>query len=281
MPRIRNWKDLTFLRPSESATYKYIDPLFKGVVNWNLIKTHWLDMMRVVLSIKAGKVMPSTLLRKLGSYSKKNRLYQAFQELGKVVRTMFLLEYISSPKMRTEITAVTNIVEKYHDFLDWVCFGKDGTITENDPIEQEKRFKYLDLVASAVILHNTVDMSLAIQALMARGEPVHQRYIKALSPFITRHIKRYGDYVVNLPPVRNRACQFPSTRLLNVFPYCHYGTSGCHHWQFYHRGNDDVIIGDFAIPSYLHRKWVEYGQFPINRLLENVNYTKHIYLFVI
>ena len=53
---------------------------------------------------------------------------------------------------------------------------KDGTITENDPIEQEKRFKYLDLVASALILHNTVDMSLAIQTLMARGEPVHQRY---------------------------------------------------------------------------------------------------------
>ena len=201
MPRIRNWKDLTFLRPSESATYKYIDPLFKGVVNWNLIKTHWLDMIRVVLSIKAGKVMPSTLLRKLGSYSKKNRLYQAFQELGKVVRTMFLLEYISSPKMRQEITAVTNIVEKYHHFLDWVCFGKDGTITENDPIEQEKRFKYLDLVASAVILHNTVDMSLAIQTLMAQGKPVHQRYIKALSPFITRHIKRYGDYVVNLQSI--------------------------------------------------------------------------------
>jgi len=58
-------------------------------------------MMRVVLSIKAGKVMPSTLLHKLGSYSKKNRLYQAFQELGKVVRTMFLLEYISSPKIRS------------------------------------------------------------------------------------------------------------------------------------------------------------------------------------
>jgi TnpA family transposase len=78
-------------------------------------------MMRVVLSIKAGKVMPSTLLRKLGSYSKKNRLYQAFQELGKVVRTMFLLEYISSPKMRTEITAVTNIVEKYHVYTPLKC----------------------------------------------------------------------------------------------------------------------------------------------------------------
>jgi TnpA family transposase len=198
MPRIRNWKDLTFVRPSEDTTYKHIEPLFKGVANWNLIKTHWYDMIRVVLSIKAGLVMPSTLLRKLGSYSKKNRLYQAFLELGKIVRTMFLLDYISNVSLRREITAVTNIVEMYNAFLDWVFFGKQGAITENDPIEQEKRLKYLDLVASAVILHNTVDMSLAIQTLMSQGEVIPMRHLAALSPYVTRHIKRYGDYVVNL-----------------------------------------------------------------------------------
>jgi TnpA family transposase len=198
MPRIRNWKDYTFVRPGADITYSYIDPLFKDVVNWNLIKTHWYDMMRVVLSIKAGKVMPSTLLRKLNSYSKKNRLYQAFLELGKAVRTMFLLDYISNVRMRQEINAITNIVEIYHSFLDWVFFGKEGAITENDPIEQEKRLKYLDLVAGAIILHNTVDMSLAIQTLMSRGEVIPMRHLAALSPYITRHIKRYGDYVVNL-----------------------------------------------------------------------------------
>ncbi len=41
-------------------------------------------------------------------------------------------------------------------------------------------------------------MSLAIQTLIAQGEEVNHRYIKALSPYITRHLKRYGDYVVNL-----------------------------------------------------------------------------------
>jgi TnpA family transposase len=56
--------------------------------------------------------------------------------------------------MRSEINAITNIVEMYHAFLDWVFFGKEGAITENDPIEQEKRLKYLDLVASAVILQS-------------------------------------------------------------------------------------------------------------------------------
>jgi len=198
MPRIRNWQNLTFVRPSTDITYKHIEPLFKGVVDWNFIQTHWHDMMRVVLSIKAGKVMPSTLLRKLGSYSRKNRLYQAFQELGKVVRTMFLLDYISNVPLRREITAVTNIVEMYNGFLDWVFFGKQGIITDNDPLEQEKRLKYLDLVASAVILQNTVDMSLAIQTLMLRGEIIPVRHLAALSPYVTRHIKRYGDYVVNL-----------------------------------------------------------------------------------
>jgi hypothetical protein len=112
---------------------------------------------------------------------------------------MFLLDYVSNVALRHEITAITNIVEMYNAFLDWVFFGKLGAITENDPIEQEKRLKYLDLVASAVILQNTVDMSLAIQTLMSQGELIPMRHLAAMSPYITRHIKRYGDYVVNLP----------------------------------------------------------------------------------
>ncbi|MEO1431896.1 MAG: hypothetical protein AAFV71_23105 [Cyanobacteria bacterium J06633_8] len=30
---------------------------------------------------------------------------------------------------------------------------------------------------------------------------VNRRYLKALSPYVTRHIKRYGDYVVNLQAI--------------------------------------------------------------------------------
>ncbi|QFS52925.1 Transposase [Nostoc sphaeroides CCNUC1] len=95
MPRIRNWKDLNFFRPDKETVYQHIDLLFKDTINWDLIKTHWQDILQVVLSIQAGKISSPVLLRKLGNYSHKNRLYQAFQELGRVVRTVFLLEYIS------------------------------------------------------------------------------------------------------------------------------------------------------------------------------------------
>jgi TnpA family transposase len=66
MPRIRNWKDLIFLKPNQDELYPYLEPLFKGTADWTLIETHWQDMIRVALSIRAGKVLPSTLLRKLG-----------------------------------------------------------------------------------------------------------------------------------------------------------------------------------------------------------------------
>lgn len=212
MPRIRNWQDYTFNRPSSQEVYSYIDPLFKGVVDWKLIKTHWQDLMRVVLSIKAGKLMPSTILRKLGSYSRKNRLYQAFRELGQVVRTSFLLRYISERDLRQQVTACTNKVEDYHRFLDWLFFGKDGVITENEPVEQEKRIKYLHLVAAAVILQNAVDLTLAIQTLNASGYKVNRALLATLSPYITRHIKRYGDYMVDLsrvPPPWEGAIPLP------------------------------------------------------------------------
>jgi TnpA family transposase len=201
MPRIRNWQDYKFFRPNPTAKYEYIDPLFKDVIDWQLIQTHWQDLMRVVLSIQAGKLLPSTLLQKLGSYSHKNRLYKAFRELGRVIRTVFLLEYISDRSLRQEITACTNVVEGYNHFLDWIFFGKQGIITENDPEEQEKRIKYLDLVASAVILHNAVDISLVIQELNAEGVKIDRSMLATLSPYLTRHLKRYGDFVIDLQSV--------------------------------------------------------------------------------
>jgi TnpA family transposase len=54
------------------------------------LKTHWQDLLQVVLSVKAGVVSSALLLRKLGTYTRRNRLYQAFVELGRVIRTGFL-----------------------------------------------------------------------------------------------------------------------------------------------------------------------------------------------
>lgn len=64
MPRIRNFKQLTFFRPSPDMKYKHIDSLFSDTIDWDLIELHWKDFLRVVLSIKHGKIFSAMLLRR-------------------------------------------------------------------------------------------------------------------------------------------------------------------------------------------------------------------------
>ena len=200
-PRIRNIKDLVFYRPDKNKKYKHIDNLFGDSIDWNLIETHWQDLMRVVLSIKAGKVLPSTLLRKLSNYSRRNRLYQAYRELGRAVRTIFLLKYISDPEMREEIHAQTNKVESFNAFVKWLFFGGEATIWENDPEDQEKAVKYNTLIADAVIFQNVIDQTRIIEKLMDAGFQITMEDLKTLSPYLTKHIKRFGDYIVDLSQI--------------------------------------------------------------------------------
>ena len=169
MPRIRNWKDLRFFRPSKDTRYRHIDALFTDTVDWELIETHWQDLLQVVLSIKAGTISSAQLLRRLGSYSRRNRLYQAFRELGRVVRTVFLLEYLSDAQLREHITATTNKVEAYNGFAKWLNFGGEGVIDTLDPVEQEKHLKYNHLVANAAAIQNVIDLTRAVRALQADG----------------------------------------------------------------------------------------------------------------
>ena len=49
-------KDLNSYRPSRDTHYEHIDSLFgDNVVDWELIKTYWQDLLRVVISIQEGK----------------------------------------------------------------------------------------------------------------------------------------------------------------------------------------------------------------------------------
>lgn len=200
-PRIRNIKDLIFFRPDKNTRYKYIDNLFQESVDWELIETHWQDLIQVVLSIKAGKILPSTLLRKLGNYSRKNRLYLAYRELGRVIRTIFLLKYISDPKLRAEINRETNKVESFNGFIKWINFGGEGTLRENDPEEQDKLMKYKLLAADAVIFQNVIDQTRIIQELLNEGYKITAEDLRFLSPYLTAHIKRFGEYVLDLSEI--------------------------------------------------------------------------------
>ena len=198
MPRIRNLKKLVFFKPDRSVRYEHINGLFSEAVNWELIETHLPDMLRIALSIKAGKITPSTILRRLGTASRKNKLYFAFRELGRVVRTEFLLKYIGDVELRKTINAATNKSEEFNQFIKWLFFGNQGVIAENVRHEQRKVVKYNQLVANLAILHNVEAMTGSLKKMQEEGVPINEEILAGLAPYRTEHINRYGDYTLNL-----------------------------------------------------------------------------------
>lgn len=195
-PRIRNWKNLHFFRPDPQVRYKHIDLLFTKQVDWDLIETMLPEMLRVALSIGAGRIRPSTILRRLATYSRKNKLYFAFRELGRVVRTAFLLDYISDVELRRTIQTATNKSEAFNLFVQWVAFGGGRLLAENTRDEQRKMIKYHHLVANLLIFHNVVTMTKALQTLVADGVEIDNAALACLSPYQTEHINRFGRYAL-------------------------------------------------------------------------------------
>jgi TnpA family transposase len=198
MPRIRNWQHLTLYRPDKDERYDHIDTLFTDTIDWDLIATHLPDMLRVALPIKAGTITPSAILRRLGTYSRKNKLYQAFRELGRVVRTAFLLQYLGDADLRATIQAATTKSEAFNRFAKWAMFGSEGIITENDRTAQRKTIRYNHLVANCIIFYNVCAMTRVLHDLTQEGYAVDEEAVAALSPYQTEHINRFGRYHLDL-----------------------------------------------------------------------------------
>lgn len=193
MPRIRNWKDLNCYKPTAQASYNHIGELFaKDNINWELIARHLPDMLQIALSIKAGRIAPSTILRKLGTASRKNKLYFAFRELGRVVRTCFLLEYMNSEELRRLIQSATNRCESFNKFAQWVYFASD-LIQENVRDEQLKVIKYIHLIANLLIFHNCKSMTEVLKDMQDEGMALTPDILRALSPY-RQHPSRFGMY---------------------------------------------------------------------------------------
>jgi TnpA family transposase len=146
-------------------------------------------------------VLPSWPLQKLVSGNSKNKLYLALRYLGCVMRTLFLLEYTSNAPLRARIQAATTKIEAYNFFSQWIFFGGDRLIQSRDPVEYEKHIKYKDLIANAIMLHNVVDMTDVLHEMAWEGFAVTADDVATFSPYMTEHIKRFGEYVLDTSSV--------------------------------------------------------------------------------
>lgn len=193
-PRIRNIGDTRLYTSTNDPVLSTLTPLIGGTINTKTITAHWDETLRMATSIKTGTVTASLMMRKLGAYPRQNGLATALRELGKLERTLFLLDWFQDPDLRRKVTAGLNKGEARNTLARAVFFNRLGEIRDRSFEQQRYRASGLNLLTAAIVLWNTVYLDRTITTLNQEGNATDPDLLRFLSPLGWEHINLTGDY---------------------------------------------------------------------------------------
>src|SRR5271156_2346410 len=169
-PRLRDFPDRKVASIEPATAYPTLQPLLGRRIKVDVIREHWHEVVRLVASLKAGTVAPSAMLRKLAAYERQNQLDLALQELGRIERTLFMLDWLESPQLRQLCQAGLNKSDQRHSLAQVICTFKQGRITDRGPEAQQFRASGLNLVIAAIVYWSSTYIADAVAHQRAAGE---------------------------------------------------------------------------------------------------------------
>ena len=137
----------------------------------------------------------SLLVRKLSSYPRQNGLAAALRELGRIERTLFILNWLQSVDLRRRVQVGLNKGEARNALARAVFFNRLGEVRDRSFEQQRYRASGLNLVTAAIVLWNTTYLERATRALSNQTTPADESLRQYLSPLGWEHINLTGDYV--------------------------------------------------------------------------------------
>lgn len=193
-PRLRNLKDRKFHTFEKGDAYPALSNHIGAPINTTLILEHWDDLLHLAASITTRSVVPSTILKKLSASPKESQLARALRELGRIERSLFMIEWYSSPALRRRCQAGLNKGEAAHKLKRAVFFHERGEIRDRSFESQAFRASGLNLVVSAIVHWNTVYIERAVTHLRKMRREIPDHLLKHISPLSWEHINLTGIY---------------------------------------------------------------------------------------
>ena len=197
-PRIRNIGKQQISCFEKSNIPLDLIPLVSGSIKEEFIQKYWDDLLRITGSLKHGWVSASLFISKLKSYPRQNNLAKALQEYGKIVKSIFILMYLSREDYQRGVNRQLNKGESLHDLRRFLFFANENEIRKSNIDDQTNQASCLTLVTNAVIIWNTKYIHAIIDQLEKEGATINSEDIKHILPCRFEHINKYGRYIFDL-----------------------------------------------------------------------------------
>lgn len=194
IPRIRDLPSKRLYVFDNGGTPPNLKGMVGGKIREGLIASNWPDILRIAATMTAGTIAPSQILRKLASYPRQNDLAAALREVGRVERTLFMMDWVLNTDMQRRVQIGLNKGEAHHALKNALRIGRQGEIRDRTAEGQHYRMAALNLLAAIVIHWNTARLGEAVAERQDAGLPVPPELLAHTSPLGWAHILLTGEY---------------------------------------------------------------------------------------
>ncbi len=194
IPRIRDLpsKRLYVFEPSTAP--KELRGLAGGKIRENLIAQNWPDILHTVATMAAGIMPPSQLLKKFASYPRQHELAVALREVGRIERTLFIVEWLLDTDMQRRAQIGLNKGEAHHALKNALWIGRQGEIRDRTAEGQHYRMAGLNLLAAVITYWNTDHLGRAVSARLQDERDCPLELLSHISPLGWAHTLLTGEY---------------------------------------------------------------------------------------
>jgi len=182
--------------PRKASDYPNLQPIMDKAINWQLIKEQYDEMVKCAVAIKTRTADAEAILRRFTNDNLSHPTYKAFIELGRVLKTIFLCQYLGSEALRREVHEGLNVIENWNSVNGFIHFGQNGKILSNNIEDQELSMLCLHLLQVSLIYVNT----LMLQEVLSEpdwSERMTTADWRGLNPLGHAHVT-YGHFDCNM-----------------------------------------------------------------------------------
>ncbi len=192
-PRYAQVKKIFFnlFEVTEDKNNKPIINLIKDI-NIKLIESEWERIQHILCSLSEKTASQSTIIRKLSNG--RNRTLLALHEYDRLIKAIYILEFVDNAELRHYVQQALNRGEAYHQLRRAIASVNGNKFRGGDDYQVSLWNDCGRLVANCVIYYNSLLLSTFLKMSKERNKDELVNYIAQLSPVAWQHINLNGIY---------------------------------------------------------------------------------------
>jgi len=164
-------------------------------INHKLITEEWDDIQHIVCSLSRKTTTQNTIIRKLSNG--KSRTLAALHEYDRLIKSIYVLEYVDNSTLRHYVQQALNRGEAYHQLKRAITSVNGNKFRGGNDYQVSQWNDCARLISNCIIYYNSALLSAFLQIQEKNGRQDVVDIISRLSPVAWQHINLNGEYAFN------------------------------------------------------------------------------------